>query len=319
LLRRIALFLALALLVVVALAGFGLGWSHAEIRSIDPELPNAERVVRVEADAEIPVRLSYVNTASQRMPRSAVLDADRDPRPDAPYVMAHPSFVLAWPDGRLLLLDVGMDRDSAVGFGSRIETFAGGDPIEPLETLADRLGDDVQRIAAIAFTHLHADHTAGLAALCERTTRELRIVQTPLQVDRGNYTTRAGRGQLAEARCARRETLDGGPLHAIPGLPGVGAIAVGGHTPGSQIFVAHVRSGRDVETWVFTGDVVNQIDGVRLNLSKPYLYSLLVVPEAPARLERLRGYLADLESQHGARLLVSHDQLAIESSGIPVH
>jgi glyoxylase-like metal-dependent hydrolase (beta-lactamase superfamily II) len=230
--------------------------------------------------------------------------------------MAHPSFVLEWSDARLLLLDVGMDRESAVAFGARIEAFGGAEPIEPLAPLAERLGDDAKRIAAIAFTHLHADHTAGLAALCSRATRQLRVVQTPLQVERGNYTTRAGRGQLAEARCVRRETLDGGPLHAIPGLPGVGVIAVGGHTPGSQIFVAHVRSGDGVETWVFTGDVVNQIDGVRLNLPKPYLYSLLVVPEAPARLERLRSYLADLESQHGARLLVSHDQLEIERSGI---
>ena len=77
-----------------------------------------------------------------------------------------------------------------------------------------------------------------------------------------------------------------------------------------------MRSGGAVRTWIFTGDVVNQIDGVRQNIPKPALYSALVVPESTARLEALRRFLAGLERDHGVGLLVSHDQLSIEASGI---
>jgi hypothetical protein len=70
------------------------------------------------------------------------------------------------------------------------------------------------------------------------------------------------------------------------------------------------------KTFVFTGDVVNQIDGARRNLPKPRLYSVLMVPEHTARLERLRLLLGELEREHGATLLVSHDQLALEASGV---
>jgi hypothetical protein len=44
---------------------------------------------------------------------------------------------------------------------------------------------------------------------------------------------------------------------------------------------------------------------------------VLLVPEATARLEELRRFLAGLEREHGVSLLVSHDQLSLEASGLP--
>ncbi len=57
------------------------------------------------------------------------------------------------------------------------------------------------------------------------------------------------------------------------------------------------------------------IDAVRLDLPKPRLYSLFIVPEAPARLARLRALLREL-AERGVGILVSHDQHALEASGI---
>jgi hypothetical protein len=57
------------------------------------------------------------------------------------------------------------------------------------------------------------------------------------------------------------------------------------------------------------------LDAVRLDLPKPRLYSLFIVPEAPARLAQLRALLRELE-ERGVGVLVSHDQHALESSGI---
>jgi glyoxylase-like metal-dependent hydrolase (beta-lactamase superfamily II) len=155
-----------------------------------------------------------------------------------------------------------------------------------------------------------------VAGLCEARSEPLPLFQTRLQAERANHTTQPGRAQLEAAGCLEPELLEGAALMAVPGFPGLSVVAAGGHTPGSQIFVAHVREDRTPTTWIFTGDVVNHVDGVRLDLPKPRLYSLLVVPESPARLQRLRVWLRELAQTHGARIVVSHDELALRASGI---
>jgi glyoxylase-like metal-dependent hydrolase (beta-lactamase superfamily II) len=314
--RRVGqVLLALVAVAVVAVAGL-LAWTHVGIRRVDPKLPVPEDVLRVDLAADLPVRIRFVDTATQRMPRSAVLDPDLDPQPGGPYEMSHASFVLEWPDGRLFAIDTGMEREAALAFGRPIELLAGADPIEPHASLAERLGADAPRLAGVGFTHLHEDHSQGIGALCAAVGHDVVLLQTRDQAERGNYTTHAGRVHLREAPClGAPEVLEGSPLLPAPGFPGLFLVAAGGHTPGSTLFVAHVRRRGAVETWVVTGDIVNHIDGVRLDLPKPRLYSLLVVPEAPARLARVRGFLAEL-ARRGAKLLVSHDRRGIESTGI---
>lgn len=318
-LRRVGLGLVALLLLAVASAGVGLWLAKRAIGAIDPPLPTAEQILSFDPNADLPVRLAWINTASQKMPRSAVLDASLDPTPAAPYVMSHPAFVLEWGDWRMFLIDAGMDRESALAFGRPIEWLSGGEPIEPIASAAERLGRGLARVSGIAFTHEHTDHTSGIAELCRLRTRPLALFQNPLQIEASNFTTRPGQRQLEEAPCVERHVLDGGPLTAVPGFSGVLFFAAAGHTPGSQVFVAHVRGNGGVRTWLFTGDVVNQIDGVRQNIPKPALYSALVVPESTARLDAVRRFLAGLERDHGVGLLVSHDQLSLEASGIPAY
>ena len=306
---------ALATLFVVFLAG-GLFLAQRGIRALDPELPSKEAIMAFDPAADLPVSISWLNTASQKMPRSAVLDPSQDPRPDAPYTMSHPAFVLEWSDGRIFLIDTGMDSEAAVAFGKPIELFSGADPIQPLGAIVDRLGFALRRVAGVAFTHEHTDHTSGVAALCRLHDKPIRLIQNRLQVEESNYTTRAGQEQIANAPCLKREIASGGPLFSVPGFPGLTFFAAAGHTPGSQVFIAHVRSTDGVRTHLLTGDVVNQIDGVRANIPKPRLYSLVVVPESPARLERVRQLLGELERDYGVTLLVSHDQLSLQASGV---
>ena len=311
------------LLVLAGLVGIGLGalaavvvGAHREIDAIDPPLPSAAVVIQADAESDLPVRLRWIDTASQALPRSAVLEPDLDPDPGARYVMSHPSFVLEWPDGRIFLIDLGMDAESATAFGRNLEWMAGGEPIAFHGSTAQRLGDAVDRVRGLAFTHLHTDHTSGIAELCQARSAPLRFLQARRQAERANYTTRPGRAQLETAGCLEPEILEGAARMPVPGFPGVSVVAAGGHTPGSQIFVAHVRDGRRVRTWVLTGDVVNHLDAVRFDLPKPRLYSLLVVPESRDRLQKLRVWLRDLAQTHGASLVVSHDELAIQASGI---
>jgi len=315
-LRRLLALLLFASLGAVALAVAILAFGHWSIRQVDPPLPEAARVLAAIAQDDLPVRLSYINTASQAMPRSVVLDSARDPDPDAPYVMAHSAFALEWADGRLFLVDLGMDRDAALDFGAPIELL-GGEPIEPHGDVVHVLGDAASRVAGIAFTHLHVDHVAGLVGLCGALGRDARVFWTPLQREGVNHTSWAGHSALDEAGCARLESLERGPLYAVPGFPGLVVIAAGGHTPGSQVFVARVRGAQGPVSYAITGDVVNHLDGVREDLPKPGYYSLLVVPEDTERLARVRAWLRGLERDAQVRLLVGHDLAALEQSGVP--
>jgi glyoxylase-like metal-dependent hydrolase (beta-lactamase superfamily II) len=210
-----------------------------------------------------------------------------------------------------------MDRPAAESFGKPTQWLADASQISAQGSPAERLGDAVTRVAGVAFTHEHVDHTEGAIDLCRLHPEPIPMFRDRLWLEESNFTTRPGLAILGEAKCLAGKEASGGPLFPVPGFPGLSFFAAAGHTPGSQVFIAHVRSSDSVRTWVMLGDVVNQIDGVRQNLPKPRLYSLLIVPESTARLDVLRRFLASLEREHGVTLLVSHDQLALEASGLP--
>ena len=122
---------------------------------------------------------------------------------------------------------------------------------------------------------------------------------------------------VLEAGCAEIQRLEAAPLAAVPGFPGLFVIAAAGHTPGSQLLVAHVRTARKLRVWVFTGDVVNHRDAIAHDLPKPWLYSLLVVPEYGEQLGRLRRFLAGLSADPRVRIAVSHDASDLAARGAP--
>ncbi len=311
--------MAVALLVgaAVIIAAAGITWAHIAIRRERAPLPTFDAITASAGQTDNPVRLSVINTASQTMPRAAVLDPGRDPRPNDPYVMSHPSFVLEWADGRILLIDLGMNREEALSFGRPLELLGGAAPMEPHFSTAERLGNARRRVRGIVFTHLHTDHVGGIIDLCAGNDQQVSVFMTPAQAERPNYTTRPGRSELRAAPCVREAVLSGGPLIPVPDFPGVFIVAAGGHTPGSQMIVAHVATREGTKTFLFAGDIANNIDGIRENIPKPYLYSLVLVPEDGERLDELRRFIRDLSVQKGVVPLVSHDQGSLEASGIP--
>lgn len=324
-------FLLLAGLILAAAA---LAWGHIHIRRIDPPLPSIEEILEPDRAADLPVRLTWINTASQRMPRAGVLDSEQDPEPDAPYTMSHPAFVVEWQDGRVFMIDLGMDPVSAVDFGWPAELVAGADPIEPHGSASSTLGENRTRVAGIGFTHMHTDHTSGIVDLCRDlgalafAGEPIPVFQHHYQMSQVNHTTRGAKAELRSARCVELHDLgsDGGLL-PIPGFPGVFAIPAGGHTPGSTMYVVQLRvfpgdsEGRydDIQTWVITGDVVNHVQGIEIGIPKPPLYSLLVVPEDDRRLAKVRTFLKELSKQPGVELLVNHDRNEIESTKLPAY
>jgi glyoxylase-like metal-dependent hydrolase (beta-lactamase superfamily II) len=305
----------LALLALALLAAAGvLALAHREIRSRDPALPEDAEVLALAGVPGGPVALAWHETARQPMPRRLVLEPSADPDGATPYVMSHPSFALAWPDGRLLLVDLGMEREGALAFGRPLE-WTGAAPLEFASGAAHALGPAARRVAGALFSHLHADHVDGIVALCAaRAGAALPVFQTAAQADRSNHTTRPGRRRLEEAGCVAPQRLPERPLTAVPGFPGVAVVDAAGHTPGSQVVLAVLGGGRRL---AFTGDVANHVEGVRRNVGKPSWYGLLVVPEAPARLDRVRRWLGHLERDLGFELVVAHDEAHLASLALP--
>jgi glyoxylase-like metal-dependent hydrolase (beta-lactamase superfamily II) len=292
-------WLGLALAATVALPLAVLLGAHREIRGLEAELPERTELAALADVADGPQRVGYVDTATQPGYRSSPL--------------SHPAFVLEWSDGRVFLIDAGMDPEQARAFSRPFELLLGSGPIEPHGSLARQLGPVVQRVRGMAFTHLHPDHTGGIVSLCAERGDALPVFQIRWQAELVNYTTRPGREQLEAAGCARPQRLADAALAPVPGFPGLAAIAAGGHTPGSTIYAAHVAG----TTWIFAGDVTNSKRNLLENRPKPWVYSLLIVPEAPERLEALRLWLAALDAEPGFRVVVSHDRDALAASGLP--
>ena len=313
------LLVALAALLGLGVAGLAavLALAHLEIRRRDPPLPSDPEVLSLAGAADPPRAAAWQLTASQGMPRGQVLDPALDPDSEAPYVMSHPSFALAWPDGRLLLVDLGMEREAALAFGRPLE-WLGAAGAEFHGGAAAALGPAAGRVGAVLFSHLHTDHVEGVLALCAaRGGAALPVFQTPAQADLVNHTTRPGRRLLERAGCLAPRRLPAGALAPVEGFGGVGVVDAAGHTPGSQVVLAVVRGEGGERRLAFTGDVANHVAGIRLDVGKPPVYRALVVPEWDERLGRVRRWLRHLEQDLGFELVVAHDRAQLEALQLP--
>ena len=304
--------LRIALRIVGVLAGLVLlglvlvlGSAHLAIRRENPALPDAASVLALARASDRPVRIRWIETARQCAPPG-----------EAGPCIVHPVFVLEWADGRLLLVDAGMEAEAARAFGEPMELLLGAAPTEPGRAVADALGPARSRLSGLVFTHLHVDHTQGIAGLCPPGAPALPIFQTPAQAERPNYTVAPGVRQLEEAPCAESIPVADAGVAALERFPGVAVMRAAGHTPGSQLIVAWVGD-RQPRGFVLAGDVVFEKARIDQDRPKELLYRLLVTPENEAQLARVRAWLRKLESEHGLTVIPSHDLGHLESLALP--
>jgi glyoxylase-like metal-dependent hydrolase (beta-lactamase superfamily II) len=267
-----------------------------QIQHITPELPDWAALDAALDQPGGPVALAYVNTASQ----STSLGE-----------LGHPAIVVEWADGRRFLIDTGMPPEEAQAFGEPMELLGAG-PTTTFGAAASQLGTVVQSVKGIAFTHLHSDHTAGLPGICAAQAQAATVYQSPLQSKELNYTTDIGMVALEAAVCPR-EVLGNDVIKSVPGFPGLLAISLGGHTPGSTMYAVRVAG----KTWIFSGDITNDRRSLLQDIPKPWWYSALVVPENVARTAELRGWLNNLNTQPGVTVLPAHDVVGMAAAGLP--
>jgi glyoxylase-like metal-dependent hydrolase (beta-lactamase superfamily II) len=272
--------------------------AHLQVRGVAPALPDTAALRALLNEVDAPVLIHVINTSSQR---SAV------------GLLAHTVVVVEWENGNLFMIDAGMDGPAAAEFGKLMETALGADPAVSHGTIAELLGDRIQRVKGVGFTHLHIDHTQGIESFCASRGAGARVYQVEPQRSLHNFNTKEGAGLVRDS-CLTQETVSGQGLAYIDAFPGLGMAALGGHTPGSTLFAVAVNG----KLWLLSGDTTNTKADLLSNIGKGFLYSYLLVPENTDRTEQLRRWLAALDAEDDIEVIVSHDLASAEASGLPL-
>lgn len=280
-------WLGVALLVAVVAIAVFLVPPHLQIRGVHPSLPSAADLRGLLNLADGPTAVRYVVTSHQTTEQG---------------VLGHDVFLIEWADGKLFMIDSGMDRETAAAFGNTVQTLYGGEPAVVDGTLVELVGDDLERVEGVGFTHLHIDHTQGLRDFCRARGNGAELLQTTDQRDLHNFNTTEG-ADIVATSCLARHDVTGDGLTTFDEFPGLGIAPLGGHTPGSTLFVV----GLGERLLLFSGDITNSLADLRADRGKGFLYSYLFVPEDTDRNRELRRWLASLDAAPDVDVVVSHD------------
>jgi len=294
--RLILKILGGAIVLGLILAAITLVPPHLQVRSVEPALPEVVDLRALLSVENGPVRIRYVNTSSQVLPQGE---------------LAHTVFLVEWANGDLFMIDAGMDRTAAVEFGKLMESALGAEEAVSHGTIVELLGEDTMRVMGVAYTHLHIDHTQGTEPFCVARGSGASVFQTSWQRDLHNFNTVEGAGVVTDS-CLEPEKLGEGTIMTVEGFPGIGMVALGGHTPGSTLFAVAI----DDHLWLLSGDISNSKADLQSDTGKGFLYSYLLVPENTARNDILRPWLGALDAEEDMTVIVSHDLRDIAKSGM---
>jgi glyoxylase-like metal-dependent hydrolase (beta-lactamase superfamily II) len=264
--------------------------AHMQIRDVAPVLPGQKKILSLR-DIGGPVRVTYILTSSQMLERGEI---------------SHISIVVEWLNGRMLLIDTGMSAEKAESFSEllKLKDSLAGD-VKIYGTVTELLGDSINNIMGVAFTHLHIDHTQGVQEFCDIRGQGAVLLQTYNQKELHNFNTNEGADLLASS-CLKQLELSQGEtenFYQSSLFPGVAAIDLGGHTPGSTLWAVAL----DNKILLFSGDISNVKNDIDQNIDKDMFYSYFIVPENTKRTSQLRQWLRTLDQSNNISVIVSHD------------
>lgn len=293
-----------ALLGVIGLVMVGVAVvlvpAHWELRHVEVSLPSLEAIQSQigapgTGDTDYPVEMRYVLSGSQRSGTREV---------------AYAAVTIRWPDGRIFLIDAGMDREQTAEFGRTMERI-GASPVETFGSVKDQIGSAIGDVRGIGFTHLHEDHTLGITDICATTLERAIIFRTAYQ-DTSHILHTKNSHQLVSAAACGKATLSDDPIKKVPGFPGLYALDAAGHTPCSTIYIVRLHD----KTVILAGDLTGSKADIENNQPKPWLYSYFLVPENPPLLAEWRAWLQRAQSLPNTSVVVAHDLKSYQDASI---
>src|SRR5262245_51150837 len=215
-----------------------------------------------------PLRVNVLKFAESRRTKNFSVKG----APAEPSVQARTAFQVVYADGTVMV-DAGMNEQVHRFFGRGVE--------EPYDAEAARQVDAaVERARLIVVTHEHGDHVGGVIASPRAAELAAKTLLTRAQVQ--TLTTMP---QMPEIRLspdtARRYVVVDYDLY-YPVAPGMAFIKAAGHTPGSQMVLVMLDSGREI---LLIGDSTWHMDGVRQIVGKDAPW---ITEDQPAVLDQLR-------------------------------
>jgi len=287
--------LGLMLVLSVALAVI-LVPAHLQVRSVEPGLPSQAQLESVRS-ANGPTSVHYLLTSSQEGEQRS---------------LAHISILVEWANGKTFLIDTGMSQQQALEFSELIKTMDSSfQDTKIFGSVASLLGDKLTEVDGVGFTHLHIDHIEGTKEFCLARGLGAEVFQTPSQRDLHNFNTSEG-AELIKNACLKQGSLlavdanshdRGKNLFELPNFPGLAAVELGGHTPGSTLWVVALAD----RILLLSGDITNDKHSLDHDVAKEALYSWLIVPENIERTAQLREWLSALDRRENFSVIVSHD------------
>jgi len=294
---KLILKIAIALIVILGLVLAAiLVPAHIQVRSVDPVLPSFEQLELIRSE-DGPTSVRYLLSSAQAGEQRS---------------LAHMSFLVEWANGKTFLIDAGMSRQQASEFADLMKTLDSNlQDAQIFGTVASLMGSDISSIEGVGFTHLHIDHTEGIKEFCDARGGGAELLQTVSQRDLHNFNTYEGADLIANS-CLQNSELqvlslleggDGVNMFESPKFPGLAAVELGGHTPGSTLWVVALAD----RTFLFSGDITNDKQSLDYDLAKEALYSWMIVPEYIERTAQLRKWLRGLDQRGNFSVIVSHD------------
>lgn len=272
----IKIILAFLVLAIVGLAIYLLP-AHLQVRTVEPDFPNTEQLRALKAVSNGPIKISYLKSSTQDTPQGA---------------LAHTAFIIEWANGNKFMIDTAMDEGASADFAEFVSSLTGAGPATFHGSAADLLGSGIQEVSGMGFTHLHADHTQGVIAFCAARGTGVTAFQTHWQKDLQNFNTEEGASIIA-ASCLEQAVLSGDGMSTLDAYPGLALLGMGGHTPGSTLWLVAVGD----TLWLLSGDISNSKANLLSNTGKGFIYSFAFVPEDTERTEAMRLWLSELDAE----------------------
>ena len=280
---------ALRLMALVALAcGTMAPFSrlHGQEAAWTADIATARRVAALVPGPK-PLRVNVVTFAESRRTKNFSVQG----APVQPSVQARTAFQVVYADGTVMV-DAGMDQ--------QVHRFFGRGAEEPYDAAAAQaMATAVDRARLIVFTHEHGDHVGGVVASPRAAELAVKTILTRPQADTLTTAPQMPEIRLTAAGARRYIVIDYEAYYPV--APGMAFIKAAGHTPGSQMVLVQLESGREI---LLAGDATWHMDGIRLVAGKDAPW---VTEDKPAVLGQLRWLNGLLGSEPDLVIVPSHD------------